>query len=141
LSVFEEHYSGTKITHEETKNAETSIVLADKGTGKKHLKKVLTARYPKELLSKLRTGEHFLYRSGELLELCYNGYLPLMTGEFNKDSEEFVQMVNASRKLTLSAESAIAKPVGYSNLSQMTKEEPEAVKTVQEEQGEYNPFA
>lgn len=141
LSVFEEHYSGTKITHEETKNAETSIVLADKGTGEKHLKKVLTARYPKELLSKLRTGEHFLYRSGELLDLCYNGYLPLMTGEFNKDSDEFVEMVNASRKLTLSAESAIAKSVGYSNLSQMTKEEPEAVKTVQEEQGEYNPFA
>jgi hypothetical protein len=64
-----------------------------------------------------------------------------MTGEFNKDSDEFVEMVNASRKLTLSAESAIPKSVGYSNLSQMTKEEPEAVKTVQEEQGEYNPFA
>jgi hypothetical protein len=64
-----------------------------------------------------------------------------MTGEFNKDSDEFVEMVNASRKLTLSAESAIAKPVGYSNPSQITKEEPEAVKMVQETQKEYNPFA
>ncbi|TXJ01015.1 MAG: hypothetical protein E6Q32_05375 [Neisseriales bacterium] len=100
LEVFEEHYAGTKIIHEETKDTETSILLTDKSTGTKKLKKVLHARYPKELLTKLRTGEHFLYVAGELLELCYNGYLPLLSGEFNKDSEEFLQMVDKARALT-----------------------------------------
>lgn len=100
LEVFEEHYAGTKIIHEETKDAETSIILADKSTGAKKLKKVLHARYPKELLTKLRTGEHFLYVAGELLELCYNGYLPLLAGEFNKESAEFLEVADKARTLT-----------------------------------------
>ena len=103
LDAFEEHYSGNKVVHEETQEIETSIVLADKTTGAKRTKRKLVARYPKELLTKLRTGEHFLYRAGELLELCYNGYLPLLSGKFDKNSTEFVELVRQSRKITLEA--------------------------------------
>lgn len=101
LEVFEEHYCGTRETHEETTDVETSFLLADKTTGVKRLKKTLVARYPKELLTKLRTGEHFLYRAGELLELCYNGYLPLMSGKFDKNAPEFIELLKSSRTLTL----------------------------------------
>jgi hypothetical protein len=101
LDIFEEHYCGTRETHEETTDVETSFLLADKTTGVKRLKKTLVARYPKELLTKLRTGEHFLYRAGELLELCYNGYLPLMSGKFDKNAPEFVELLKSSRTLTL----------------------------------------
>ena len=103
LDAFEEHYSGNKVVHEETQEIETSIVLADKTTGAKRTKRKLVARYPKELLTKLRTGEHFLYRAGELMELCYNGYLPLLSGKFDKNSTEFVELVRQSRKITLEA--------------------------------------
>lgn len=101
LDVFEEHYCGTRETHEETTDVETSFLLADKTTGAKRLKKKLVARYPRELLTKLRTGEHFLYRAGELLELCYNGYLPLTSGKFDKNSDEFIALLKSSRTLTL----------------------------------------
>lgn len=101
LEVFEEHYCGTRETHVESTDVETSFLLADKTTGAKKLTKKLVARYPKELLTKLRTGEHFLYRAGELLELCYNGYLPLMSGKFDKNAPEFVELLKSSRTLTL----------------------------------------
>lgn len=103
LNAFEEHYCGTRKIHKESKDVETSFALADKITGKKRVTEEIVARYPKELLTKLRTGEHFLYRAGELLELCYNGFLPLMSGKFDKNSDEFVNLLRASRTLTLIA--------------------------------------
>jgi hypothetical protein len=104
LNAFEEHYCGTRKIHKESKDVETSFALADKITGKKRVTEEIVARYPKELLTKLRTGEHFLYRAGELLELGYNGYLPLMNGKFDKNSDEFVNLLKVSRTLTLIAE-------------------------------------
>jgi hypothetical protein len=101
LNAFEEHYCGTRKIHKESKEVETSFALADKMTGQKRVTEEIVARYPKELLTKLRTGEHFLYRAGELLELCYNGYLPLMEGKFDKNADEFVNLLKASRTLTL----------------------------------------
>ena len=106
LDVFEEHYTGTRIRNEETKDIETSIALADKGTGNKKIKEVLVARYPKELLTKLRTGEHFLYRAGELLELCYNGYLPLP----REGTPEYNELLKQATTLTLVALAAEPEP-------------------------------
>lgn len=103
LNAFEEHYCGTRKIHKESKDVETSFALADKITGQKRVTEEIIARYPKELLTKLRTGEHFLYRAGELLELCYNGFLPLMSGKFDKNADEFVNLLRASRTLTLIA--------------------------------------
>ena len=103
LNAFEEHYCGTRKIHKESKEVETSFALADKITGQKRVTEEIIARYPKELLTKLRTGEHFLYRAGELLELCYNGFLPLMSGKFDKNADEFVNLLRASRTLTLIA--------------------------------------
>lgn len=146
LDVFEEHYSGTKIVHEETKDAETGLFFTDQSTGKKRLKKALHARYPKDLLTKLRTGEHFLYVAGELLQLCYNGYLPLLSGPFNKNSEEFLDLVHESRSVTLNKKQQSNPPAFSEPVSDFADVVdtiiPETKEIVPEPQKQpFNPFA
>lgn len=120
--------SGTINVDVESKSASRNIAIIDKQTADKTYSSQLAPKVTPDLLNLLKDRENYLIFAGRPTYLTHTGRIPVMKGEFNKDSPEFKQISNEARTLTYRFE-VTAK--GYDILNKGSQENPSH---------EYNPF-
>lgn len=120
--------SGTINVDIESKSASRNIAIIDKQTADKTYSSQLAPKVTPDLLNLLKDRENYLIFAGRPTYLNHTGIIPVMKGEFNKESPEFKQISNDARTLTYKFEVPVK---GYDMLYQGSQENPPH---------EYNPF-
>ena len=95
-----EQVGGTIKVRVETEHTERGITLTDKSTGKKSYREQDVPKVSKDMLNLIRDREAFLLFAGHATNRTHTGIVPLINGIFSKESPEFEELKNDSRRIT-----------------------------------------